>query len=120
MKLIKFRGKRLDNGELIYGDLLHYGKYEVCIRSYSSPDKNSFSTLPVDSKSISQFVGYDADGKEVYEDDVLENDSGKEFKASLKSIITSLNNPCYCRYLENLNHRKYYRLKERGENENLS
>ena len=65
----------------------------------------------IDEESVAQLVGYDADGNEVYEGDILVNEKGGEFQASFKSVITSLNNPCYCRYLENLEHRKYYRLK---------
>ena len=78
MRIVKFRGKRRDNGELIYGDLLHYGKYETCIRSYLFPDKNSFSTLPVDPESVAQFVGYDKNGKEIYSDDTVVNAYGAE------------------------------------------
>ena len=71
MRTIKFRGKRLDNGELIYGDILHYGKYETCIRSYLFPDKNSFSTLPVDPESVAQLIGFDKNGEEIYSDDKI-------------------------------------------------
>ncbi len=92
MKPIKFRGKRLDNGELICGDLLHYGKYETCIRSYLFPDKNSFSTLPVDSNSIAQLVGYDADGKEVYEGDALVDEEGMPINSLYVGIIDSDSN----------------------------
>ena len=86
MRTIKFRGKRLDNGELIYGDILHYGKYETCIRSYLFPDKNSFSTLPVDSNSVAQLVGYDKNGKEIYSDDTVVNAYGAEIPFSAMQI----------------------------------
>ena len=89
MKKIKFRGKRLDNGELIYGDILHYGKYETCIRSYLFPDKNSFSTLPVYSDSVAQFVGYDQDGEEIYSDDEVINVRGTVMPFSLVMISFS-------------------------------
>ena len=84
MRKIKFRGKRLDNGELIYGDILHYGKYEhynrheTYIRFYTDPYKLSFSTLPVDSDSVAQLVGYDKNGKEIYSDDTVVNVYGAE------------------------------------------
>ena len=86
MRKIKFRGKRLDNGELIYGDILHYGKYEICIRSYHFPDKESFSTLPVYSNSVAQLVGYDADGAEVYEGDVVQAPDGESYLMDISGI----------------------------------
>ena len=113
MRKIKFRGKRLDNGELIYGDLLHYGKYEVCIRSYSSPDKNSFSTLPIDSKSIAQFVGYDSDGNGVYEGDICHCEELGDCHIALIGYSVPGYLPFNSKEIE-------WHLKERGENENLS
>ena len=83
---IKFRGKRLDNGELIYGDILRYGKYVICIRSYHFPDKESFSTLPVYSNSVAQLVGYDADGAEVYEGDVVQAPDGESYLMDISGI----------------------------------
>ena len=112
---IKFRGRGLKDKKL------YYGSYVQTMPQSSFPailDNDGFYN-EVDPESVAQFVGYDCNGDEVYEGDILENDSGGEFKASLKSIITSLHNPCYCRYLEKLNHRKYYRLKESGKNDNL-
>lgn len=118
MGKIKFRGKRLANGEWVYGDLMQFKGKPAIISSageliYFAVTKQGLRGIAeVEPESVAQLVGYDADGKEVYEGDVLVNDSGGEFQASFKSVITGLKNPCYCRYLENLKHRKYYRLKE--------
>ena len=57
---IKFRGKKVDDGEFICGDL-HQDAF-TCIVTANGEYK-------VDPKSVRQLVGYLGD-KEVYEDDV--------------------------------------------------
>lgn len=59
---IKFRGKRIDNGEFIYGDLLT-GDGEFTI------DSGSLLAM-VEPDSVSQLVGFDKDGNEIYADDL--------------------------------------------------
>ena len=70
---IKFKAKRLDNGEWVKGDLVHSTSY-VGI-SYPSDE---FSDVPVvhrvDSSTVCQFTGLkDCKGKEVWEGDMLSN-----------------------------------------------
>ena len=65
MRQIKFRGRRLDNGQFVYGDFVHY------VPQSSFPgivDEDGF-VHEVAPESVAQLVGRDVNGKEVYEGD---------------------------------------------------
>lgn len=73
MENIKFKAKRLDNGEWVKGDLVHSTSY-VGI-SYPSDE---FSDVPivhrVDPSTVCQFTGLkDCEGKEVWDHDLLQS-----------------------------------------------
>ena len=70
MKTIKFRGRTCGN-VTVYGDLRHVGSTAV------------IDDTAVYEDSIAQFVGYDCDGREVYEGDVLTLPNGTEYAARL-------------------------------------
>lgn len=85
MRLIKFRGIRVDNGEFIYGDLIQSSFLEPAI--YDKIDK--FHVYP---DSIAQFVGYDKHMREVYEGDIVAYEkNGLSGTAHLRSVTQDEN-----------------------------
>ena len=58
MREILFRGKRIDNGEWVYGDLVHIGN-------------KSYITHCVDPDTVGQYTGLTANGDRIFEGDIV-------------------------------------------------
>ena len=72
MREILFRGKRLDNGEWIYGDLIgdiSGNPFSKWIRM-----ENSTELIRVDPKTVGEFSGVYLRGRRIFEGDVLKLD----------------------------------------------
>ena len=77
---IKFRGLGIDGETYFYGDLYQRRK-EVGIHRLE--DGGIFEVKP---ETVAQFVGYDKNGGEVYEGDILVDDEGDYHIARLECV----------------------------------
>lgn len=70
MRTIKFRGKRLDNGEWIYGSYVPHYDFFGTIKD-EMIDENGY-LFEADPATVGQYTGFqDKNTREVYEGDVL-------------------------------------------------
>lgn len=85
-RTIKFRGKRIDNGEWVFGDLRH-GHNErlfIIVHVY-------YEVLP---ETVGQFIGK-LYGEELYEGDIVRSDLGFKISAG----VVKQKEDCYAWYV---------------------
>ena len=87
MREIKFRGKTIGGlivfGSYYYENLDDIGEIPIIMDEHGEENV-------VYPESVAQLVGYDANGKEVYEGDKLIDRDGRRIKAALRPNFTSI------------------------------
>ena len=86
MRDILFRGNRIDNGEWVEGDICHHDGVVSYIGQH--PADGSMVCFDLDSTTVGQYTGLTANGKKIFEWDVLQfNYTGKNHGVEGKATV---------------------------------
>lgn len=95
MRNYKFRAKRLDNNDWVYGYYSYY-KSEVDEEEYYYIRNSNILDTLVTKESIGQFTElYDIDNKPIYEGDIIEEDG--LYRKNYKEINWKISYSCWLR-----------------------
>ena len=91
---IKFKAKRLDNGEWVEGSLTYFNGIAHIHHKESDEDDRCYLTpYEVNPDTVCQFTGLkDCEGKEIWEGDIIRN---PEFPFEKRTVTWSNNSSCF-------------------------
>ena len=92
MREILFRGKRVDNGEWIYGDVVQFPTHGIVRIVEQEP---SYKDAEVDSETVGQYTGLtDTNGRKIFENGymIIDNKTYKVIFDNAEYILTNIFN----------------------------